>query len=78
MVKYTLEQWGFLPILIKENSDETGARLKHLPCKSLTQLAQQAQVSTKAARKVTKKLHLLLYTIMFKHLKKAIQKNSFL
>jgi hypothetical protein len=69
MVKYTPEQWGFLPTLIKGNPDETGARLKHLACKSLTQLAQQPQVSTKAAGNVTKNLHLLLYTIMFKHLK---------
>jgi hypothetical protein len=32
-------------VLTEQNIDEIGARLKHLPNKSLTQLPQQAQVS---------------------------------
>jgi hypothetical protein len=50
-------------VLSKEKLKETGARLEHSPCKSLTQFAQQAQISTTRAWSMNKKLHLLLYKI---------------
>jgi hypothetical protein len=50
-------------VVTEERRDETGARLKHLLHKSLTPLAQQAQVSTTAAWRANKKLFLRPYKI---------------
>jgi hypothetical protein len=41
-----------MTVLTEENLDEIGARVEHLPCKSLTQLDQKAQVSTTAVHKL--------------------------
>jgi hypothetical protein len=50
-------------VLTMEKADETGARLEYVPCKSLTQLIQQAEVSMTTVWRVTIKLHLLPYKV---------------
>jgi hypothetical protein len=50
-------------VLIEETLDEIGTRLEHSTCKSLAQLAQQAQVSKTTAWRATKNLHLRPYKI---------------
>jgi hypothetical protein len=57
--KYTIQN----DVLTEETLNETGARLEHLPRKSLAQLAQQAQVSKTTAWRATKNLHLQPYKI---------------
>jgi hypothetical protein len=57
--KYTRQN----AVLTEETPDEIGARLEHLPCKSLAWLAQQAQVSKTTAWRATKNLHLRKYKI---------------
>jgi hypothetical protein len=57
--KYTRQN----TVLTEETLDETGARLKHSPRKSLARLAQKAQVSKTTAWRETKNLHLRPYKI---------------
>jgi hypothetical protein len=52
--KYTRQN----AVLTEETLDENGARLEHLPCKSLARLAKQAQVSKTTTWRATKNLHL--------------------
>jgi hypothetical protein len=46
-------------VLTEEILDEIGARLEHLPHRSLTRLAQQAQVSTRGAWRTIRELNIL-------------------
>jgi hypothetical protein len=64
-------------LLTEEKLGKIGDKLEHLSCKSLTQLAQQALVSTTVALRPTKKLHMLPFKISFKQLKKLIGANTF-
>jgi transposase len=57
--KYTRQN----AVLTDETLDEIGARLEHSPRKSLTRLAQQAQVSKTTVWRATKNLHLRPYKI---------------
>jgi hypothetical protein len=50
-------------VLTEQTFDEIGARLEHLPRKSLARLAQQAQVFKTATWRTTKNLHLRPYKI---------------
>jgi hypothetical protein len=62
-------------VLTDDKLDKTGAILEHPPHKSLTQLAQQTQVSTITASTATKMLSLWLYET--RQLKQTIgEKNA--
>jgi hypothetical protein len=71
--KYTREN----AVLTEEKLDEIGAGLEHLPCKSFTQLAQQAQVCYLNSMIVTETLHVLLFKIRQKLRMVIIRKHIF-